>query len=163
MKRIKLSKGKYAIIDDEDYPYLSRFRWIFSNGQAFATLLRDKMKYVDIPMVHFIIGMNNQYKIGHKSKNLLDNRKNNLFYMTDGKKTHRGKKRMFNAGKRMTSKYKGVCKKKGRILKIWFATIQKDKEHYNLGYFKTQKEAAIAYNKRAKELYGKFAYQNIIK
>jgi len=160
MKQIKLSGGKYAIVDDNDFPYLSRFRWIFTNGQAFATLLRDKMRYVDIPMVHFIIGMNNHYKIGHKNKNLLDNRKSNLFYMTDGKKTHRGKKRKFDGGRKMTSKYKGVCLKKGNSVKMWLSTIQKNKKHYNLGYFKTQKEAALAYNKKAIEIYGKFAYQN---
>ena len=39
----------------------------------------------------------------------------------------------------------------------WVATIQKNKKQYNLGSFKTEKEAHEAYCKAAKELHGQFA------
>ena len=39
-KRIPLGKGKFAVVDNEDYPYLSRFKWCFirKNGGSSPTL-----------------------------------------------------------------------------------------------------------------------------
>jgi hypothetical protein len=42
------------------------------------------------------------------------------------------------------------------------ATIRKNNVNYYLGSFKTQEEAAIAYNEKATELYGSFANLNTI-
>ena len=155
MKRIKLKgTSKYAIIDSEDYKYLSRFRWIY-NGGVFATLLRDRIRYVLIPMSWFLMKAprGGSYQICHKNKNDLDFRKNNLIVLFIGRKTHLARKRKF-----ATSKYKGVSISRER--KCWIAQISKDKKQYWIGCFKTEIEAGIAYNKKAKELYGGFAYRN---
>ena len=53
-----------------------------------------------------------------------------------------------------SSIYKGVC------LRGWHAEIKKDYVVYDLGSFKTEKEAALAYDKKAKELFGEFANLN---
>lgn len=60
----------------------------------------------------------------------------------------------------LTSKYKGVSlrKKTG----MFIANVSKDKITYRLGSFSNEKDAALAYNKKARELYGDIAYQNII-
>ena len=50
----------------------------------------------------------------------------------------------------VTSRYIGVSYK--TEIKRWRAQIQKNKKIYNLGSFKTEKQAAVAYNKKAKEL-----------
>lgn len=57
-----------------------------------------------------------------------------------------------------TSKYKGVHKNRRYI--SWSATIVKDGIRTRLGLFKTEEEAAKAYDKRAKELHGEFARLN---
>ena len=57
-----------------------------------------------------------------------------------------------------TSKYKGVTFKNGK----WQACCKKDKKNYVLGYFKTEEEAAKAYNDKAKELHQNFAVLNIM-
>lgn len=161
MKQIPLLQGKFAIVDDEDYPYLSRFRFILTGGEVFATLLREKMRYVQIPMWCFIISAPNaggQY-VSFKNQNRLDFRKENLYYVQDSEKQHRGHKRLTHFGKKPSSIYKGVAlHQNGK----WTSAITKDKKCYWLGRFKTEKEAAIAYNQKSKELYGEHAYQNIL-
>ena len=62
------------------------------------------------------------------------------------------------------SKYRGVIHfhYDGRR-KCWMAQIAYNKKHYKLGYYLTQEEAALAYNKKAIELYGNKAILNVIK
>jgi len=57
-----------------------------------------------------------------------------------------------------SSKYKGVSKGKG--CRKYEANIYKDGKLYKLGTFTCEKEAALAYNKKALELNGEFAYMN---
>lgn len=58
------------------------------------------------------------------------------------------------------SKYKGVTLKKstGR----YGANISSNKKYISLGYYKTEEEAALAYNKAAVKYHGEFANLNII-
>ncbi len=59
-----------------------------------------------------------------------------------------------------SSKYKGVTwdKKNNK----WKAGIKLNKKLYNLGRLTSESEAAIAYNVKAVELHGEFAYLNVI-
>lgn len=70
---------------------------------------------------------------------------------------YQGKK--INQGK-AHSIYAGVTRDKKHP--SWLASITKDKIKYYLGSFKTEEEAALAYNKKALELYGENARLNII-
>lgn len=49
-----------------------------------------------------------------------------------------------------TSKYRGVYLKRN----MWCAHIRHNKKSYSLGYYGNEKDAAVAYNKKALELYG---------
>ena len=70
------------------------------------------------------------------------------------------KKNMMNTTPRKgcASKFKGVARKRDK----WRAYVTKDGNTYNLGVFFKETEAALAYNKKAVELFGEFAKLNEI-
>ena len=57
-----------------------------------------------------------------------------------------------------SSKYKGVTWHK--MGKKWVAAIQLNRKQYHLGHFSNEIDAARAYDEKAKELHGEFAYLN---
>lgn len=88
--------------------------------------------------------------LDHRNGNKLDCRKANLRPCTQSENEANKPPR--------TGKFKGVRQApSGR----WAAIVSKDGKTFRLGTFDTDVEAAIAYDKKAKELWGEFAYQNI--
>jgi hypothetical protein len=180
MKKIKLSQGKYAIVDDEDFIFLNRLSWqshhtttpttageehwhaLMRIHSSFVGQTKKTRNKVTIYMEQFLIKVPNNYKIGHINGNTLDNRKENLRPTTSSKSLAYARKRITHNGKLTTSKYKGVALHKNKTNRKWAAIVTKDKKHYWLGYFYTPEEAALAYNVKALELYGEYAYQNNI-
>lgn len=161
MKKIKLTKGKFALVDDEDYFYLSRFNWQYSdNGKRAVRFININGQHVSFLMEYLILPLKKQEIFFHKNKNTLDNRKNNLIGVRYGIAKHSAKKMKTRSGKVLTSSYKGVSLSKRH--KKFDARIYFNKQKYFLGRFNDEKSAAMAYNKKAKELYGEFAYQNKI-
>ena len=163
MKKIKLTQGEYAIVDDEDYHYLSRFKWWISNqkrgDKEYKTVIRNIQKRV-VPMTHFIISSDIK-KIIHKNKDFLDHRKENLATVNDDLIVNRADKYYYRKGV-FSSKYKGVCHRPDSRGKKWQARIGFDGKRIYIGSYDTEDEAGIAYNEKAKELYGELAYQNKI-
>ena len=93
--------------------------------------------------------------IDHINKNRADNRIINLRDITCSENGRwRGKDRDNSSG------YKGVFGHPES--KKWRAQIRKDKITYHIGTFETKEEAALAYNKKAIELFGEFAWLNDI-
>lgn len=80
MKQIKLSgnNDKYVLVDDEDYKYLSQFKW-YSNGRGGvkrATSRKIGRKYI---LIHReIMKAKPGQMIDHIDRNPLNNQKNNL-------------------------------------------------------------------------------------
>ncbi len=93
--------------------------------------------------------------IDHINGDITDNRLINLRECTISQN-------LMNTGsvKGSTSKYKGVSWHTKS--KRWRAKIGANGYRYDLGEYKCPKEAALAYNKKALELHGEFAYQNKI-
>lgn len=158
-KKIPLTKGKFATVDEEDYPYLSRFTWqaaVYKNQYRAVRTIGKDGKDISLPMECFLITNRKGFIYSHINGDTLDNRKENLTTISQPHKLQKAKKRT-----ETTSKYKGVYwDKRG---KRWAVSINKNNKKYHIGYFKIEVEAALAYNEKAKELYGEMAYQNIIK
>lgn len=93
--------------------------------------------------------------VDHKSRNKSDNRKSNLRLATKSQNAHNSAKRI---GK-CSSKYKGVSWHS--YAHLWRAYVYAGRQ-VHLGLFRSEIEAALAYNAEAKIRYGKFALLNEI-
>ena len=91
--------------------------------------------------------------IDHANKIKYDNRIFNLRIATAGENMH-NKSKIKNA----TCKYYGVYKKKEKYI----VRLRKNNKSYSAGTYSNEIDAALAYNCKALELYGKFANLNII-
>jgi len=167
MKLISLSKfskvdaGKYfAQVDDEDFEYLNQWNWYVrkcKRGLYVArseTLIKGGVKRkLDIHMHRVILKITDDELTGeHRDRNGLNNQKSNLRVSTKSQN-------MMNRRAFGKSKYSGVSE---FIHGGYRARIHCDKKSYFIGYFKTEVEAALAYNARARELHGEFANLNVI-
>lgn len=146
MRYIPLTQGKKAIVDDEDYGFLSQWKWHFNvNGYAVRTV---KSKYC-IYMHRVINNTPENLVTDHINENKLDNRKSNLRSVThlqNLRVKHKRRKR----GKRLySSKFLGVswCEP----VKKWRARIHNNYKNINLGYFNTPEEASLAYQNYRKQ------------
>jgi hypothetical protein len=170
MKKIPLTKGKFAIVDDEDFEFVSRLKPQAMRREFNKGLNRTYSKTWEVILpgaknvnVYYVKHMllrpgNTNCLVEAKNGNNLDIRKENLILIPREISLHHNIKR-----KGTTSKYKGVCFiKKEKALKKWCAYITRGGKRKHIGVFYTQNEAAEAYNEKAKELYGELAYQNKI-
>jgi hypothetical protein len=167
MKKIKLTQDKEAIVDDDDYGVLMEHKWCAHkqvNGKFYVARSspRDSNgKQKTIRMHRQITNAPKGMYVDHINGNPLDNRKENLRICTN-------QQNGMNRGKQNnnTSGYKGVryVKKKKNMIneysKPWGAEIMHNQKRVFFGYYKTKEEAARAYDKKAIELFGEFAYLN---
>lgn len=160
MKCIKLTQGKYALVDDEDYEQVNKRKWYVSydNKKWYARRnITDPStkKRIRIRMHREIMDCPKGLDVDHVNHNGLDNRKCNLRICTHSQNLFNQLPRRTNT----TSKYKGVYwNKKDRR---WRASIGIDGKQIYIGNFSTEIKAAEAYGKKAKELFGEFAYLNL--
>lgn len=153
MKNIKLNTGQIAIVDDEDFEWLNKCKWYFGSHKYAGRGKYLKRMHVDIMKKHNLY--KNGLEVDHINRNGLDNRKCNLRMCTNAQNSANSAIRKHN-----TSGYKGVSWSKWN--KKWGCSIGFNYKHLHIGYFRDKIEAALAYNKKAKELFGEFAYQNIV-
>jgi hypothetical protein len=162
MKEIPLTQGKIAIVDDDDYEKLKNFKYSLNNcGYARRY---DKLSYklskkrTDVLMSHDILGKPPKgISIDHADRNRLNNCKCNLRFATRSQNNANKSKSSRNF---TTSRYLGVSYDRTR--KMWRAQIQCINKNMFIGRFKTEGEAALAYNQAAIKYHGEFANLNIL-
>ncbi len=150
---IELSYDKYTIVDAEDYDRLSKYKWCaVRTGQNWYAKTLDQNGYRLI-LHRLITDAPKGLIVDHINHNGLDNRKSNLRLCTHQQNNYNQRP---YPGK--TSRFKGVCLDKRR--NKFIARIQIYGKRIHLGCFHDEIEAAKAYDKKAKELFGEFAYLN---
>jgi hypothetical protein len=151
MKEIELTQGYVAIVDDEDYEYLSQWKWFASRnatGRYYAVRNEGKNQ---IRMHREILKAPKGMEVDHINTNTLFNVKKNLRICTRAENA-----KNLSKPKNNTSGYKGVSRDRRK----WKAYIGLNNKKIHIGMFSSPKEAARAYDEKAKELFGKFAKLN---
>lgn len=147
MKEITLNKGQIAIVDDEDFPLVSKYKWhLDSVGYASARLPR-KESGTSIRMHRLLIKINAGEVSDHINGNRLDNRKANLRSATRSLNMINRK-----ANDNVTG-WRGVWQSKNSTT-AWQFNIGKNYRRYTKGGFSSPRMAALAYNEAALKLFG---------
>lgn len=159
MKQIELTQRKVALVDDADYEWLNQFKWFAQQHRNTWYAGRHShqigSKKVNVKMHREILGLAPGAKglSDHRDGNGLNNQRSNLRVCTAAENSQNRRPK-----KHTSSKFKGVSWDKGE--RKWVAYIQHQKKMMTLGYFKNEAEAARTYDKKAKELFGEFAWLN---
>jgi len=158
-KFIQITQGKKVLVDDDIYEKYKDVPFHASKAKTkfYARTSRTLMEHsVRTYLHHLVIGLptSKQWMICFKDGNTLNCTKQNLQYIRHSDNTQRKSKTQKNRKK--SSKYLGVSFIPAR----YTARIKFDGKIINIGSYKTEKEAAIAYDAYAKKLFGDKAKLN---
>lgn len=144
------------------YDTLMQYNWYPVISTKANTIYVGYHSKKDQIQIHRFIMQLHEYDIenkliDHKDQNGLNNQKENLRICNLSENAQNARKPKH--GK--TSKYKGVSVRKST--NKYHSYIMLNQKRIHIGYFTNEIDAAIAYNKKAIELFGEFACLNIIK
>lgn len=150
MKKIKLSQGFYATVDDSDYEELSKHKWCAQRNKVnvYAFRIDKNSNPRSILMHRQIMGFPEKgFDVDHVDRNGLNNQRENLRVVTHSENLRNRRK-----SKNKSSQYLGVClcKRTGR----WMAYITIDGKLKGIGRYDTEREAAIVYDIYARHKVG---------
>jgi hypothetical protein len=157
-RKIKLTQGKYALVDATDYEWLNKRKWHAEpnrNGMFYAVTSRRKGEEGPVRMFmhRLVLGLHwtDKRQGDHREpKHTLDNRRRNLRIATCGQQIMNRRMPKHN-----TSGFKGVESKRGCATFIARVRLQR-REYYKSG-FKTARAAFRWYVAKVRELHGEFA------
>jgi hypothetical protein len=146
-KEIKLTHGKYTIVDDGDFERLNQYKWRASihphTCYVNRSIKNKDGKWKMISMHHEIIGIKEGFITDHINGNGLDNRRCNLRHVTPRQNTQ-------NLHRVKSSKYPGVCWCKASSRWISVIGIKKTKKY--LGSFLDEEDAYYAYCRAVEDI-----------
>jgi len=150
MKKIKLTKGQFTVIDDCDFEWLSQYKWCAAwdkKAKSYYAKRYSKRingKQCPISMAREILGLKkgDKREADHRNHNTLDNKRSNLRIVSHQE----------NGWNRKNPKGYYWHKSNGK----WMAKIKFNGRSIYLGYFDTEAKAHVAYL-NAKKIYHKIA------
>lgn len=162
MKEIKLTRGQVAIVDDEDFDSLNKYKWyalkIPHGYYAVRNITSGVGQQKKLKMHRVVMSVTDPcIKVDHMYGDTLDNRKSQLRICSDSENKRNQVKSRVEV---LTSKHKGLSYRKAKDKYDVRITI--DRRVIHLGSFKDETDAAKAYNDGAIKYHGEFARLNII-
>lgn len=155
-REISLSRGLVAIVDDEDYSFLSQFKWHVVWSECTNSFYAETWLYKPVKirekMHRLLLGLHKRdgKQIDHKNGNTLDNRRENLRVVNHSQNAMNRKLLSKSA-----SGFRGVsyCKKTGK----WKSRINLGGKEIWLGRFATIDDARSAAADARIKYYGEYA------
>lgn len=144
-----------AMVDDRFYPWLAQFKWNVTKKKGANNIYYHTRINGHWVKMHRMIAQiyDSRVRVDHANHITHDNRASNLRITPRRNLNDANRQKTYG-----TSKYKGVCKRKNR----WRAQIRSNGNTIYLGSFRSEIDAAKAYNERASLVWGVFACLNII-
>lgn len=146
MKEVKLTQGMVALVDDNDYQKINKYKWYAQrtgSNKYYATSSK-------VGLLHRFLLNPGRQTVDHINGDSLDNQRENLRICSFGDNLKN--KRIY---KNNTSGFKGVYLDKST--NTWKAHLTVLGKKKTLGRFKTKEQAYEAYLKGATYYFGQFA------
>ena len=158
MKEILLSSGDVCFVDDVDYDFVNQWKWkpIKSKVNIYAGRnVRGKngKRWACVLMHRLLTDAPDGKQVDHIDRDTLNNTRKNLRVCTQSENNANSVGWVHGA-----SRYKGVSKNGTG----WIARTKKNGKTHRFGTYRTQEEAALAYDVGAIELHGEFARLNFM-
>ena len=144
MMQLPLSRGRVALIDDEDYDALSGSRWLYSGGMAVRSVRADGRRKFEY--LHRVVMKDPAWmEVIFLNGDHLDCRKANLKAVTRHEAGWHRRVRHDSSSGAKGLRYNPAS---GR----WYAGITRFGAFYHLGTFATKESAQAAYKEAAQRL-----------
>ena len=169
MATVQLTNGVTVLVDKKDVDRVTRHNWYYHTcGANKPARARTKIGGQWVYMHRYILDLWDRDKfVDHINGDPLDNRRDNLRVCVNSQNCQNSKKQKTMRGDPCTSKYKGVSLSTSKPFggkygeyTYWRAGVGVDCAWHYIGQFKTEEDAARAYDKKAAELHGEFARLN---
>jgi len=159
-----------AVVDNDDYEMLSRHTWrvrkracnhghLYPETTIFVADPKTKRKVPKkVSMHRMLMGYPKGLTVDHRNRNALDNRRANLRLATASEQAANRKR--FQKKKTANGRFKGVRKTASGNFEAVFHSSVVSRNKIRLGTYKTEIEAARAYDETAKKYFGEFAQLN---
>jgi hypothetical protein len=155
MREIVLGRtGFKVLVDDQDYAELSRHTWTpqHHGRTVYAVESYGCCGGAGRRMHRLIMGALPGMQVDHKDGDGLNNTRTNL-RIADSRQNQGNRRKQSGA-----SRFKGVCRTTRGV--PWRAVIKENGVQKHLGSYRTEEEAAIAYDDAARRVFGAFAAVN---
>lgn len=157
MNQILLTRDKIALVDDEDYNYLIKYKWFAIYDKHSKKWYAVRKLYGSNKRVYLQDDILNPVKpmiVNFKDGNSLNCTRENIRICTNAQNQHNQSIHV----NRKSSIYKGVSFYKGRGLYV--ARIKINNKSHFIGSYINEIDAAKAYDSLARVYFGEFARTN---